>query len=223
MVDEIEKIIGYTFNNKDLLLQAFTHSSFAHEHGTKDYEKLEFLGDSILETITTIFLYNNFNESEGNLSKIRAKVVSAQSLYDAIEKLGLIRYIRVGGSIDSRNIPLNIVADVFESIIAGIYLDSNSHEEVTKFVINSLIISKSNIEEIINHLVDYKTLLQEKLQAVGKMAHYEAEEIKEGSSLSFLINLIIDDKIVATHTSSSKKLGEQACAKTVLEENGGIF
>jgi len=222
-INEIEKIIGYTFQDKELLIQAFTHSSYAHEHSVKDYERLEFLGDSLLETLTTIFLFNNFNEDEGSLSKIRAKVVSAQSLYGAVESLKLKGFIRLGGSIDKSNIPLNIIADVFESIVAGIYLDSKDINLVYKFVRSCLLISKNHVLDIINQLTDYKTLLQEKLQAIGKSAIYEAEEIKEGNNISFLIKLIIDNKVVAQDVASSKKSGEQACAKNILEENGGKF
>ena len=92
---------------------------------------------------------------------------------------------------------------------------------VTKFVACEVYKIDSNIENIINSLVDYKTTLQEKLQAVGKKARYDAREIKTDSSLLFEVSLIVDNKILATHVAMSKKIAEQACAKQILDEKGG--
>lgn len=223
-ISDLEAIIGYTFTNKHLLIQAFTHSSYANEHGVKDYERLEFLGDSLLESIMTIYLYRNFTKySEGELSKIRARVVSAQSLYNVIEELGLNKFIRVGGSIDINNIPLNIVSDVFESIVGAIFLDSDIYK-AKDFVYNKLIKNEDNIHKIFYELMDYKTALQEKLQAEGKHAIYESNEVKDGVNILFETKIIVDNNVLATHIASSKKTGEQACAKEVLEGNkGGVL
>lgn len=219
VIREIEDIIGYSYSNSSLLVQAFTHSSYANENNVLDYERLEFLGDSILETITTIFLYHHYHESEGDLSKLRASVVSAPSISKVIDGLGLTKYIRVGGSV-GHNMPTNIIADVFEAIVASIYLDSG-FDNAQKFVLDNLIVSEANIKTIQQDLVDYKTILQEKLQAKGYRAKYESKEIKKGTSVEFEVSLVVNDKILATEISYSKKLGELACAKKFLENNGG--
>ena len=222
-ISNIESIVGYTFNDKKYLITAFTHSSYANEHDTTDYERLEFLGDSLLESIMSIYLYKHFETyAEGDLSKIRARVVSAHSLYNVVSQLNLIGYIRVGGSVDHKNIPLNIVADVFEGIVGAIYVDGGIDNAKT-FVETKLIKSELNINKIFYELMDYKTTLQERLQAVGKHAVYESNEIKDGVTINFETKIIIDDKVCATHIAQSKKAGEQACAKAVLENKGGIL
>ena len=220
-ISKIEKTIGYVFTDKNLLIQAFTHSSFANENSEADYERLEFLGDSILEALTTYYLYQNFDENEGILSKMRARVVSAPSLCKVIIDLGLDKYIRVGGSV-GRSIPDNIIADVFESIVAGIYIDGGI-DQAKEFVDTKLLKSTDNIRQIYIALADYKTMLQEYYQSEGKIVKYNAQEIKNGNTIMFEVSLLVDDKVVATATASSKKNAEQSCAKMIIERNGGIL
>ena len=149
-------------------------------------------------------------------------MVSAHSLYNVVSQLNLIGYIRVGGSVDHKNIPLNIVADVFEGIVGAIYVDGGIDNART-FVETKLIKSELNINKIFYELMDYKTTLQERLQAVGKHAVYESNEIKDGAIINFETKIIIDNKVCATHIAQSKKAGEQACAKAVLENKGGTL
>ena len=215
-------MIDYNFVNKDLLVQAFTHSSYANENNCEDYERLEFLGDSVLEALTTMFLYKHFSDNEGMLSKMRAKVVSATSLCSIITQLGLVKYIRVGGSI-GKNIPTNIIADVFESIVAGIYLDKGI-DYAQNFVDKFLLKSVENIRSIYEELADYKTMLQEMYQASGKSVKYIATELNgNNNTIQFEVSVVVDDCVLATAIGSSKKIAEQKCAKIILERNGGIL
>ena len=221
-IQNIEKVIGYKYKDKDLLEVAFTHSSYANENDTLNYERLEFLGDSLLGCIASEYLYTHYKDNEGELTKIKSRVVSAKSLFMVMEEMELSKYIRVGLSINRNHIPLNIVADVFESIVASIYLDSNM-ENAKEFVLKKLIKSNENIKEILQELVDYKTELQEVLQAKGMHANYVSTELRDGDFVKFEIQLIINDKVVATDISESKKDGEQACAKKFLKNSGGLL
>ena len=221
-ISNIEAIIGYTFNDSTRVVQAFTHSSYSHEHGGQNYERLEFLGDSILEAITTVYLYDNFQEDEGTLSKIRAKVVSAKSLSEVIRRMRLDQYILVGGSINSKDIPENIIADVYESIVASIMLDGGL-SSAKEFVMRSLLISRDNVTDICNKMIDYKTVLQEKLQHDGKHATYDGEDVVIDGKVMYRVSLLIDGVVADTILDSSKKAGQEALAKKYLEENGGIF
>jgi len=221
-IQVIESIIGYSFKDKNLLVQAFTHSSYANENNVTDYERLEFLGDSLLGCIAAEYLYGHYISDEGELTKIKSRLVSAKSLYKVMNELKLSKYILVGQSINRNKIPLNIVADVFESIVAGIYLDSD-YGFASNFVNKYLIKSVENVNQILNELTDYKTKLQEVLQASGLKAVYVSKEENVELGGKFHIELLINDKVVASATANSKKDGERLCAKMFLENSGGYL
>ncbi|MBE5735273.1 MAG: hypothetical protein E7361_02380 [Clostridiales bacterium] len=220
-MQKIEEIIGHRYTKQELIMRAFTHSSYAHEHGGENYERLEFLGDSLLETITTLYLYSNFSNDEGTLSKMRAKVVSAKCLARVMKELKLDAHILVGGSINSKDIPDNVVADVYESIVASLLIDGGT-KCARDFVMRTLLISKENVLDICASMVDYKTVLQEKLQSVGSHATYDSEDIIEDNKTMYRVSLLIDGVVVDTATDVSKKGGQEAVAKKYLERNGGI-
>ena len=165
---ELEQKINYEFKNKDLLRKALTHTSYAYEHNVESNEKLEFLGDSILEFISSEYLYSNFpNLKEGDMTKVRAAVVCENSLYKLAKKYDFGSFLYLGkselatGGIDRPA----ILADSVEAIIAAIYLDSGL-EPAKKFIIENL---KDEIEIASKNVgqKDYKTVLQEKLQIHG--------------------------------------------------------
>ncbi len=165
--EEIEKNIGYTFKDKNLLKTALTHTSYANVYGVESNEKLEYLGDSILEFITSKYLYNNYKKlKEGEMTKVRATVVCEESLYNIAVNLNFDEFLIVGkGEKGAKN--KAILADSIEAVIAAIYLDSNL-ENAEKFIISNL---KESIE-FASHNVgikDYKTALQEKLQVHGNV------------------------------------------------------
>lgn len=168
--EEIEKNIGYTFQNRNLLRTALTHTSYANVYGVESNEKLEYLGDSILEFITSKYLYNNYkNLKEGEMTKVRATVVCEESLYEIATKLNFDKFLIVGKGEQTEEGVKNkaILADSIEAVIAAIYLDSNI-ENAEKFIILNL---KDSIE-FASHNVgvkDYKTALQERLQVHGNV------------------------------------------------------
>lgn len=174
-LEKLEKNIGYTFKNKSLLENALTHTSYANENKVKSNEKLEFLGDSILEFISSKYIYKNYpNLKEGEMTKLRADVVCESSLYKVAQKHNFGDFLFLGKSQTSSNINKRqaILADSVEAVIAAIYFDSGL-ENAEKFIIDNL---KDYIEIASKNvgMKDYKTVLQERLQIHGEVnIHYE--------------------------------------------------
>ena len=174
-LEQLEKSIGYHFKNKELLKNALTHTSYANENNIKSNEKLEFLGDSILEFISSKYIYNNYpNLKEGEMTKVRADVVCEKSLYKVAQKHNFSDFLYVGKSqaISNGNKRPAILADSVEAIIAAIYFDSGL-DNAEKFIVDNLRdyikIASQNVG-----MKDYKTVLKEKLQVHGDVnIHYE--------------------------------------------------
>ena len=124
-MQELEKNLGYTFKNKDLLKQALTHSSYANETRTQSNERLEFLGDSVLSLIVSDHIYNRFNTPEGELTKLRAALVCETSLYEFSKELNISEFMLLGKGEQQYkgNERPSILADAFEAVLAAIYLD----------------------------------------------------------------------------------------------------
>ena len=134
-MNNVEKIIGYNFKNKQLLSMALTHSSYAHEQSTESYERLEYLGDSLVNFIVAEYLFANFQVSAGELSKYRASLVSTESFAGIVKSMGLEKYILIGKSV--QKISDSVLADIFESVLAAIYLDGG-RDKVYDFVLKFL-------------------------------------------------------------------------------------
>lgn len=219
---KFENNIGYTFINKELLKNALTHTSYAYEHKIKSNEKLEFLGDAILEFVVSKYLYSNYQYlKEGEMTKVRASVVCEASLYKVAVKLNFSDFLYLGKSeiINNGNKRPAILADSVEAVIAAMYLDGNI-EKVEKFIINNLAeaieIASKNVG-----MKDYKTVLQEKLQG-HKNAHIEYEIIKESGpdhNKKFTAQVKYNGNILAIGEGKSKKLAEMEAAKNAMEQN----
>ena len=218
--EEIEKNIGYTFQNKALLKTALTHTSYANSHGIDSNEKLEYLGDSILEFITSKYLYNNFtNLTEGEMTKVRATVVCEQSLYEIAVKLGFSDFLITGGGekINGKVKNKAILADSIEAVIAAIYLDSNL-EKAERFIITNLKEAMNADSKHANEK-DYKTALQEKLQEHGnvKIEYRIIDEKGPDHDKFFVTELLCDGKALAQGKGKSKKAAEMEAARIALE------
>ena len=149
----LEENIGYTFKNKELLKRALTHTSYAYEKGVQSNEKLEFLGDSILEFISSIYIYQNYPTlKEGEMTKVRATVVCEDSLYKIATRLKFNEFLYLGNSEikGKEQIRKAILADSVEAVIAAMYLDSNL-EEAQRFIIDNL---KNEIDQTVSTLSD---------------------------------------------------------------------
>src|SRR5574344_358551 len=206
-LSEIELKLCYKFKDKSLIETAFTHSSFAYAQNKASNERLEFLGDSVLNFCTTKYLYENFNFNEGESSKIRAYLVSSENVSKFVAKNELEKSLLCDNFNPEKS--TNVMGDLYESILGAIFLDSgiNSCE---KFVFFSLNFSKKLVESV--HLLshDYKTELQEKLQANGsKKLEYKLLEKKGPAHCpQFYMEVLIDGKIFGEAVGNSKKEAE---------------
>ena len=216
---KLEQSIGYTFKNKDLLLKAFTHTSYAYDNHVESNEKLEFLGDSILEFLSSKYIYNNYPKlKEGEMTKVRAEVVCEDSLYLVAQKHHFSDFLYLGKSeaVTHGKTKPAILADSVEALIAAIYFDSNL-EEAEKFIIENL---KDAIEESSKNvgMKDHKTVLQEKLQVHGNV-HITYEVIKTTGpdhDKTFVVEVSWDGRKLAIGEGKTKKQAEMQAAKKAL-------
>ena len=215
----LEENIGYKFKNKNLLNEALTHTSYANEFKTNSNEKLEFLGDSILEFISSKYIYTHYtNLHEGDLTKLRATVVCEDSLYEVAKKIEMHKYIKVGNVEKNSNGNFNetILADSIEALIAAIYFDSGL-DEAEKFIINNL---KDSIEKASKNVgnKDYKTVLQEKLQEKGEVTieYRVINEYGPDHDKTFEVEVLLNGKVLAKGKGKSKKHAEMNAAENAL-------
>ena len=220
-IKKLEEEIGYTFKNKQLIQNALTHTSYAYEKKINSNEKLEFLGDSILEFISSVYIYENYsNLKEGEMTKVRASVVCEKNLHRIAKAHNFSDFLFLGKSERAIAIEVRpaILADSVEAIIAAIYLDGGL-EEAKKFIVENL---KEDIEQATHHVgqKDYKTVLQEKLQVHGNV-HIEYRIIKETGpdhNKVFWAEVMCNGKILASGEGKSKKRAEMEAAKNALEK-----
>ena len=219
-LEKLEQNIGYTFKNKKLLITALTHTSYAYENKVKSYERLEYLGDSILEFISSKFLFENYNNlSEGEMTKVRAYAVCEDSLYEIATKHNFSDFLFLGKSETAVNSDKKaIIADTVEAVIAAIYLDSNNIDVVENFIINNI---KEKIEYASQNvgLKDYKTVLQEKLQRHGEVL-IKYEIIKEEGpdhDKVFTAEVKCNNNSLAIGSGRSKKHAEMEAARKALQ------
>lgn len=168
----IESKIGYVFKNKELCKQAFCHSSYAFANNVKDNEVLEFFGDSVLNFIVTEYLCISFEgKTEGQLSKIKARSVSTETLSRIIEDLGLEKQLLSASSEHTAKHSKRMHAGLFEALLAAIFLDGGM-EQAKQFALRFV---KPHVDRIASSDVydDYKTALQEYAQNIGQMPVYE--------------------------------------------------
>lgn len=218
---ELEKNIGYKFNNIKLLQNALTHTSYAYEHGIQSNEKLEFLGDSILEFVSSEYMYNKYtNLKEGEMTKVRATVVCEKSLYKIATMHNFSDYLYLGKSelmTGGKKRPA-ILADSVEAVIAAMFLDGGL-EPAKKFIIENL---KDEIEIATKHVgeKDYKTVLQEELQKNGdvKIEYKIIKETGPDHDKTFEAQVSLNGKKLATGVGKSKKEAEMQAAKKALEK-----
>lgn len=214
--------IGYTFKNPALLEKALTHSSFANEgHGGEHYERLEFFGDSLLGFITAQYLYEKDRGPEGELTKLRAAVVCEKALCSYSKQLGIGRYMRLGrGEQHSggRERP-SILADMYEAVLAAIYLDGGM--EPAKTFVLRFIVPEAETQRR-RQFKDYKTALQEIVQQnPGEQLEY----VLSGASgpdhnKTFITEVHLNSNVIGVGRGRSKKESEQQAAREALKLMG---
>ena len=203
-----------TINNLEQMQDAFTHASFANEQHTGNYERLEFLGDAVLELITSEYFYLNTDLPEGEMSKTRASFVCENALATYAKKIGLNKYIRVGEGQKS-NVNDTIIADVFESVLGAIYLDCGF--DVAKKYIDKIVLPY--VENDTHFLGDYKSTLQEMVQTDKQSLEYQLlSEEGPAHDRTFTVQVVIDGIIYGTGVGKSKKEAEQNAAHDAIEK-----
>ena len=222
-MQKLEEKIGYRFRDPELLLTALTHSSFANErHGDcRSYERLEFLGDSILGYVTAEFLYRHEPRlPEGRMTRLRAELVCEQSLHQTALRLDLGEYMRLGRGEEhtgGRQRP-SILADMVESVIAALYLDSGGLEEPRRFIM-AQILQGVEIGET-HRSADYKTELQELVQRRADQ-HIAYELIGESGpdhNKLFSFRVTINGESAGEGSGRTKKEAEQMAACEALRK-----
>ena len=205
----IEEKINYVFQDKDLLIEAFTHSTFANKYGGKDNERMEYLGDAVLQMAVTEWQYaRDKRADEGDLTKERQKLVCEDALYQAVLALNVKEYLRIVGS--SANVGKKTISSLFETIVAAIYLDGG-YAAAKAFILRFGIHQESACEK------NAKGDLQEFLQKRGEdMPIYSTE--KQGKDNEPIFTAIVTAmELSAEGQGKSKRLAEQAAAEKLLQ------
>ncbi|RLJ70389.1 ribonuclease-3 [Hydrogenivirga caldilitoris] len=217
MFEEIEERIGYTFKNKELLQQAFTHVSYARDTGLPHYETLEFLGDALLNFIVVDMLVREFpRKREGTLASLKAYLISEEFFNELANELELPKYILI--SRGKKNV--SIVGDVFEALWAAVYVDSGRDCGLVKELFNRLF--RDRIVETVKRQKikkDYKTMLQEITQKMWRERPTYRVVSVEGPehAKTFTVESSIKGLSAIGH-GKSKKEAEQEAAKKLMEK-----
>ena len=217
---ELEQKIKYEFKNKELLKKALTHTSYAYEHGVESNEKLEFLGDSILQFVSSEYLYFNFPKlKEGEMTKVRATVVCESSLYKIAKKHDFGKFLYLGRSelATGGNDRPAILADSVEAVIAAMFMDGGL-EPAKTFIIENLSLEMEVASKNVG-LKDHKTVLQEKLQVNGdvKIEYIIISEKGPDHDKTFEAEVRCNNKKLATGIGKTKKQAEMQAAEKALE------
>lgn len=214
---EILKLLNIE-KESELYIQAFTHTSYANEHGIESYERLEYLGDAILEFVMSEYLYKNTDLKEGDMTKMRAHYVCENALYEYSIKFKLNEYLRLGNGETENGGKYRkaIVADIYEAFIGALYLEEGI-EKAKEFIYLSAIPFVRDNKLDFYH--DYKSKLQELVQTDKRSLEYVVvDEVGPAHNKTFTVNVKIDDVIYGVGSAHSKKEAEQEAAKNALEK-----
>ena len=218
-MEELFKRLNIEPKDMSLYKNAFSHSSYVNEHKAKnDYERLEFLGDAVLDLVVADYLYTHYKETEGEMTKVRASYVCENANYCYATGLGLSKYILVGHGEQKEggNFKKAIVADIFEALMGAIYIDlgfSTVRNVILKVVVPY--IEDPNV----TFFSDYKSSLQEYVQTEQKSLEYKlVNEEGPAHDKRFTVDVVIDSIVYGTGIGTSKKEAEQEAAKVALNK-----
>ncbi|MCL1630893.1 ribonuclease III [Sporolactobacillus sp. CPB3-1] len=217
---------SFTFNNEDLLKEAFTHSSYVNEHRRKsqtDYERLEFLGDAVLELLISQHLFKNYPHlTEGDMTKLRAAIVCETGLVQFASSLSFEDKIFLGRGEEvtgGRQRP-SLLADVFEAFIGALYLDQGLGE-VERFL--KKVVYPRISDGSFSHVMDYKSQLQETIQRknLGELDYALVSEKGPAHHREFMSHVLLNGEIIGVGKGHSKKDSEQSAARKALKNLAG--
>lgn len=223
---DFERVNNITFKNKNLLIQAFTHRSYLNEHPREvlhHNERLEFLGDAVLELIVTEYLFENYpDKTEGDLTSYRAALVNTIILSEIAGDININKFLLLsrGESQDTGKARQYILANTFESLVGALYLDQG-YNAARDFLAQCLFPRLSNILSL-KLWQDAKSRFQEKAQEVeGVTPSYEVlNESGPDHNKLFTVGVFLKSALIAEGSGSSKQIAEQHAAKNALEERG---
>lgn len=216
---ELLEKMGIIPNRIELYETAFTHTSYAYEENRESYERLEYLGDAILELVISEYLYLHTEYGEGMMTKLRAHYVCETALYEYSIRLGLNEYLKLGHGEEQTGGKYRkaIVADIFESFIGALYLDQGL-ETAKNFIYDTVIPCMEKNE--FDFFSDYKSKLQELVQTDQRSLTYHIiNEEGPAHNKTFTAVVQIDDIVYGTGVAHSKKEAEQEAAKNALEKS----
>lgn len=224
ILQELEAVIHYIFKDKNKLLLALTHSSFANEKrnlGRVSNERLEFLGDAVLNIVTSEYIYKNFpNLPEGEMTKTRAAIVCEGSLMKCACQISLGKYLFLGKGEENTGgrSRTSILSDAFEALIGGIFLDGGL-PEAKNFIFGAM---KEYLQDFHNSelFIDYKTQFQEHIQKKGeqRISYNILEEKGPDHNKIFVAQVNVGDSVLGTGEGRNKKEAEQHAAKAALDK-----
>ncbi|MBE6673677.1 MAG: ribonuclease III [Ruminococcaceae bacterium] len=224
-MEGLERTIKYTFKDKNIILTALTHSSYANEQKARKAvcqcnERLEFLGDSVLSLVVSEYIYDKYKDKpEGDLTKIRASVVCSRSLASLANEINLGSYLLLGkGEEETGRTNPKILENAFEALLAAIYLDSNhSKKRVSEFLLP--IIEKEIAFASKDEMAyDYKTTLQQFVQAMGteKLQYICVKETGPDHAKTFEVEVKLSSNVIGKGIGKTKREAEQNAAKEAL-------
>ena len=221
---ELLEKLNIPYKNVKLYEKALTHTSYANENNVTSYERLEYLGDAVLDLVISDYLYRNTEYEEGKMTKLRSHYVCENANFEYSSRLGLNEYLKLGHGETERGGKYRkaIVADIFESFVGAMYLDLG-FEEVKKFIYKHVIplIEDKSIE----FFDDYKSVLQELVQTDKKSLEYViVDEQGPAHDKTFTVEVKIDNIVYGKGTAHSKKEAEQIAAHDALKKaQNGVF
>ncbi|MFT9115675.1 MAG: ribonuclease III [Sporolactobacillus sp.] len=224
-LDQIHQFLNdfsFKFTNEKLLCQAFTHSSYVNEHrrgSTDDYERLEFLGDAVMELMVSQYLFKHYpNLTEGDMTKLRAAIVCEAGLVQFAHALNFEQNIFLGRGEEAtggRERP-GLLCDVFEAFVGALYLDQGLGE-VSRFL--EAVVYPRIADGTFSHVMDFKSQLQETVQRqnLGELDYELVTEKGSAHQREFLSHVVLDGKIIGSGKGHSKKDSEQSAAREALK------
>lgn len=217
----LEERLGHVFQNRKLLETALTHPSFGGDHHVPHYQRLEFLGDAVLELAVSRYLYFELPEvDEGKLTRIRAALVREESLNRAARRIGLGEFIRlsVGEERSGGREKPSILSDVMEAVLAAVYLDAGFDEAVR---IIGMVLGEELRPEVLKDHLDAKSRLQELLQRDGRMPSYDYLSVEGPPHAPVFSYRVMDgEQELGRGSGTSKQNAQQAAARDALKRMG---
>ena len=217
----LEERLGHVFQNRKLLETALTHPSFGGDHHVPHYQRLEFLGDAVLELAVSRYLYFELPEvDEGKLTRIRAALVREESLNRAARRIGLGEFIRlsVGEERSGGREKPSILSDVMEAVLAAVYLDAGFDEAVR---IIGMVLGEELRPEVLKDHLDAKSRLQELMQRDGRMPSYDYLSMEGPPHAPIFAYRVMDgEQELGRGSGTSKQNAQQAAARDALKRMG---